>query len=391
MLEQIKQKPSIKEERQHKVLIALIEHYILTGKPVGSNTLRESGLEDLSSATIRNYFASLEDLGFLEQQHSSGGRTPTEKAFRLYAEEIRNSFKPKSLNEEKFKWIRQSETKEIAALLQKGAETLSSLANCAVFLSAPRFDHDIIVDIKLVPVDSFRFLCVIITDFGVIQTELMHTEDKLSSFGVKRMETYFQWRLGKNEKPENLSPEEEHLAQKFYNEIIMRYIVGYSNFINEEVFRTGFSKLLSYPEFNDPISLASSLSLFENAHSMRLLLRETARANQIKFWIGNDLDSFTTTTPHATVIAMPYKINQQTIGAFGILVPTRTPYRKVFELMHAFSESISEALTRNIYKFKINFRQPQEGSLYLQKEEHRLIGQSRLMLLEDKHKKGKEE
>lgn len=381
-LEQIKKKSSIKEERQYKVLIALIELFILTGKPVGSNTLREAGLEDLSSATIRNYFASLEELGFLEQQHASGGRTPTEKALRYYAQEMKNTYRVTEL--EDLKWIRQTETKEIAAFLQQSAEALSSHSNCAVFLSAPRFDHDFIVDIKLVPVDTFRFLCVIITDFGVIQTELMHTEEKLSSFGIKRMETYFQWRLGKNEKPENLSQEEELLAHKFYNELIVRYIVGYSNFTDEEVFRTGFSKLLSYPEFNDPVSLASSLSLFENAHSMRLLLRETIKTNQIKFWIGSDLNTYTTTTPYAAVIAIPYRINQQIVGAVGVLCPTRTPYRKLFELIHAFSDCISEALTRNIYKFKINFRQPQEGTPYLQKEEHRLIGQSRLMLLEDK-------
>jgi heat-inducible transcriptional repressor len=383
-LEPIKKKTSIKEERQFKVLIALIEHFILTGKPVGSNTLRDSGLDQLSSATIRNYFANLEELGYLEQQHASGGRTPTEKAFRLYAQEAKESFRTQSADAEKFQWIRQSETKEVASFLQQSAEALSTMTNCAVFLSAPRFDHDFIVDIKLVPVDTFRFLCVIITDFGVIQTELMHTEDKVSTFGVKRMEAYFQWRLGRGEKPENLSEEEENLAQKFYNELIVRYIVGYSNFIDEEIFRTGFSKLLSYPEFNDPVSLASTLSLFENAHSMRLLLKDCSKSNQIKFWIGTDLNPFTLATPNATVITIPYKINQQTIGAVGILGPARAPYRRLFELLQSYSDSISEALTRNIYKYKINFRQPQEGTPYLQKEEHRLIGKSRLMLLEDK-------
>ncbi len=296
----------------------------------------------------------------------------------------RDSYRKIGSLDETFKQIRQAETKEIAAFLQQSAETLSSLTNCAVFVSAPRFDHDFIVDIKLVPVDTFRFLCVIITDFGVIQTELMHTEEKLSSFGIKRMETYFQWRLGKGERPENLSDEEEALAKKFYNELIVRYIVGYSNFINEEVYRTGFSKLLSYPEFNDPLSLASSLSLFENPNSIRLVLREASKANQIKFWIGSDLNGYTTTSPNAAVIAIPYRINQQSIGAVGILGPVRAPYKTLFELMHMFSDSISEALTRNIYKFKINFRQPQEGTPYLQKEEHHLIGQSRLMLLEDK-------
>ncbi len=367
---------SVKEERQYNVLIALIEHYIETGKPVGSNTLKETGLNDISSATIRNYFANLEEEGYLEQQHASGGRIPTEQAFRFYAQEKIESKQINPENEELLLPLKNAETKEVASFLQRSAEILGKLTDCAVFMSAPRFDQDFIIEIKLVHLDAFRILCAVITDFGVIQTEIIRTEEKMSAFAVKRLESYIDWRLSRAEKPDNLSPAEEALAQKLYNELMVRYIVGYSNFIDEEIFRTGFSKLLSYPEFHDPVSLATNLSLFENAHGMRLLLRECMKTNRTRFWIGGDLNSYATSTPHCAVAAIPYRINQQTIGAVGILGPSRMPYPKVFGILHAFSEGISEALTRNIFKFKINFRQPQEGT--------KLIGQSPLILLEDK-------
>ena len=80
-------KKSGKTDRERKVLIGLVEHYIQTGKPVGSNVLKDVGFDDLSSATIRNYFAHLEEEGYLAQQHSSGGRIPTDQAFKLYANE----------------------------------------------------------------------------------------------------------------------------------------------------------------------------------------------------------------------------------------------------------------------------------------------------------------
>ena len=73
-----------KQQREHDVLLGLVDYYIQTGKPVGSNTLKEAGFDNLSSATIRNYFASLDDNGYLTQQHTSGGRIPTDKALRLY-------------------------------------------------------------------------------------------------------------------------------------------------------------------------------------------------------------------------------------------------------------------------------------------------------------------
>lgn len=270
-------KTSSKQEREKEVLIGLIEHYLKHGKPVGSETLKESGFDHISSATIRNYFTNLEKEEYLIQQHMSGGRVPTEKAFRLYANEVIGSTVVDPDEEELLNTIRKNETKEIASYLQRSAETLSTMTNFAVFLSAPRFDHDFIIDIKLVPIDYLRFLCVLITDFGVIQTELLHSEHKLSTFAIKRIESYFHWRLAGNDKPENLTEEEEELAQNFYNEIMVRYIVEYSNFIDEEIYRTGFSKLLAYSDFHDPTTLANSLALFENAHSMRLLLRECTR------------------------------------------------------------------------------------------------------------------
>jgi len=377
-------KKSNKEEREKRVLIGLVNHFIQTGTPVGSNTLKDAGFSDLSSATIRNYFSHLEKEGYLKQLHSSGGRIPTAAAYRLYSSEFYDSTVVSKENEEILHTLSQSESKEIALYLQQASESLSQLTNLAVFLSAPRFDHDFIVNFKLVPIDYHRFLCVLISDFGVIQTELMHTEQKLSTFSIKRIERYFHWRLTGHDKPEEIEPEEEEIAKKFYNELLVRYIVGYSNFIDEEVYRTGFSKLLNYSDFHDTATLANSLALFENAHSMRLLLRECIAKEHLTYWIGEDLKPFATAKTNCSVLAVPYRINQKTVGAVGVLGPLRMPYKELFGLLRTFSDNISEALTRNIYKFKIQFRQPEPEASYLQKEEHSLLGQSRLMLLENK-------
>lgn len=375
-----------KQDRERKVLLGLVDYYIKTGKPVGSNTLKETGFEDLSSATIRNYFANLENEGFLSQAHSSGGRIPTNLAFRTYAQAHFDN--PTESLGDPFKATRDFESREITKLLQDSSETLGMLTNCAVFLSAPRFDQDFVVDLKLIPLDASRCLCVIITDFGVIRTEIVQAPTKLSTFSVKRIESYFHWRLTGIDKPKELKNEEEAIAQSLYNELMVRYIVGYSNFINEEIHRTGFSRLLAYPDFQDAGILATSLALFENAHSMRLLLKECMALNHLKFWIGDDLAPFSTThIPDCAVIAIPYYINRNAVGAVGILGPARIPYQTLFGLLRSFSENVSDALTRNIYKYKISFRQPQTGSLFLKQEKHGLLESSQLKLLEDKRTK----
>lgn len=371
-----------KYDRERKVLLGLVDYYIQTGKPVGSNTLKETGFGDLSSATIRNYFAHLEEEGYLLQSHSSGGRIPTHLAYRVYAQAYLEESQIE-LKDDIFQSLRQFDSREIALFLQEGAERLSQTSHCAVFLSAPRFDHDFIVDIKLVSLDAFRCLCVLITDFGVVQTEILHLPSKLSSFAIKRIESYFHWRLTGLSQPEHLEQEEEEIGQTFYNELMLRYIVGYSNFVDEDIYRTGFSRLLSYPDFQDASLLASGLALFENIHSMRRLLKECKTLDCLKVWVGDDLAAYAASDPNCAVLAIPYYINRKAVGAVGLLGPTRLPYRTLFSTLRLFSESVSETLTRNIYKFKITFRQPETGQLYLQKEEHRFIGQSRLMLLED--------
>jgi len=371
-----------KHEREKRVLLGLVEYYIRTGKPVGSNTLKEAGFEDLSSATIRNYFSNLEEQGFLIQSHASGGRIPTNFAYRTYAQDYLTSNEHLEVNP--FEALKQFESREIAFYLQDAAEKLSQEIQCAVFLSAPRFDQDFIVDIKLISLDVNRCLSIVVTDFGVVQTELIYLPKKLSSFAIKRIESYFHVRLTGLGESEHLEDDEKEIAQKIYHELLLRYVVGYSNFVDEDIYRTGFSRLLNYPDFQETSSLASGLALFENVRSMRLLLKECKTSNQIKFWVGDDLSAYSNSSPNCSVITIPYSINQNPVGALGILGPTRIPYRLLFSTMRAFSDCISQTLTRIIYKFKISFRQPESGKLNFEKQENKLLNQSRLMLLEDK-------
>lgn len=377
------QKQSKKEMREFQVLIGLIDLYLETGKPIGSSTLKDHGFQNLSSATIRNYFAELEKQGLLKQPHASGGRVPTEKAFRFYAEEVFSEPFLAPDVEEAFHDLAHLESPNLLRYLQQAGEKLSEWTGYPVFLSSLRFDHDFILDIKLVAIDHERVLGVIITDFGQILTEVLPIEQKFSSFALKRIEAYLHWRVKGGDLLENLSPEEKNLAQAFYNEIMVRYLVRYSNFSDEDVYRTGFSKLLAFPEFNDPVSLATGLSLFENTEKMRSLLNDCAREEGPCFWIGHDLAPYAPSAQGCSVIATAYHIGSSTAGAVGILGPDRMPYRSLFGTLSFFSKCVSKSLTKSLLKFKLSFRQPQSGTPYLQRQERVLIGQT-LKFLEKK-------
>ncbi len=350
-------KKPAKDERERLVLFKLIDLYLKTGEPVGSNTLKTNGLESLSSATLRNYFVKLEEGGYLRQQHTSGGRIPTPLGFKLYADRQKTSplISPeiRALLTEKL----SKEGKEVASYLQQAAEIISDFTQCAVFLSAPRFDQDFILSIKLVQIDTGRCLCILITDFGLIHTEILYTDTLLTEESLRQIEAYLSAKITNTPTP-ILNPELEELSHSFYKEIMLRHIVDYTHFSAEDLYKTGFSKLLGYKDFQDPGALAQCLAIFENETELRKLLLTATHRENISFWIGDELLSVLPENLSCSILATNYRINQTPVGAVAILGPIRIPYTELFGILQLASELITASLTRSLYKFKITYRHP---------------------------------
>ncbi len=338
-----------KEERERRVLLSLTELYIESGKPVSSQTLQQNGLASLSSATIRNYFAKLEEEGFLKQHHSSGGRYPTSAAFQLYAHHC--ALLPSSFEEEQKKKIEAQLCRETEALgnyLQSIVEIVSEHSKCATFLSAPRFHQGNILHIQLVSIDQNRLLSIVKTDLGTIHIEILYAEKKIDSQNLKKIEDFFLWKLNQGNLP-ILSEEEEQLATRLYSETMLRYLINHTQFSVEEMYKSGFSKLLSYTDFNEASALADGLSLFENQELVRSLLKESGQNGKLSYWIGGRLEG-------CAVLAIPYKIHQSIVGSIALLAPIRINYRKLFALLETVAATVSDSLTRSLYKFKISFK-----------------------------------
>lgn len=364
-LKPIAHKRPPKGDREQAVLQGLVELYLKTGKPIGSQTLQDSGFESLSSATIRNYFAKLEEGGYLRQLHTSGERVPTELAIRAYV----NAMTP-ALDEaqaEALEGVLAKETRQIGTLLSHALETLSELSGCAVFASSPRFDQDFIREIRLVKLDEEKVLAVVMTDFGLVRTEILYLEKEADPLFLRSAEEYFQWRMNRSERPLFRNEAEAKAAQRIYNEVMVRHVVGYANFSAEEILRTGFSKLLLYPDLGDATSLAKGLALLEDETAMRELLRGTAAGGRLVCKVGDELCPAVAAGSNVSLIGVPYRIHQSAAGAVALLGPTRLPYKSLLALMQRFGDLLSQALTENLYKFKIAYRQPGPAALEDQK------------------------
>ena len=377
-------KSSNKHDREQAVLFGLVDLYLKSGKPIGSQTLQENGFESLSSATIRNYCALLEEQGFLLQPHTSGGRLPTEKAFRAYADHFYDQGVLEGSQGEILEASLQQQGKDLTSLIHQGIETLSRLSKCSIFISMPRFDQDIVQVVRLLQIDQTRILAAVLTDFGLVRTETLYIDQEIDEEFLQTCERYFLWRLNKGETVSFEKESKLKLAQRLYHEIMVRHLVGYLNFPAEDILRCGMARLLAWPEFNDATAVVNSLALLEDETQMREVLRKCCQKQALSLWIGDELCPHVANNSANAVIAIPYKINQTVAGAVAILGPTRLPYRELFGLIRHFSELLSESLTSAVYKFKISFRQPsfQEGDGKIECDLATEAGRS--ILLEDK-------
>lgn len=335
-----------KKEREKKVLFGLIELFIQSGKPIGSNTLREEGFEDLSSATIRNYFAKLEKEGYVEQEHSSGGRKPTEKAFKEYAQFHLDKGIIDEDSEKRLQTALVKETKEINDYLHFASEQLSEILHLPVLLYPPKLEMDFIQAIKLFSVSPEKILVLLVTDYGMVRTEIFYPPFPLSVQDIALVEEYFYWRMEKGEKPYIENPSIERWAQRLYSEIMVRHFIASSSLTPKYV---GVSKLLNYPEFYDSELLATGLRFFEENRGNEFFDRSLSK-NELCFWMGKELDA-----DSLTLLTIPYSIGPTPVGAIAILGPLRLPYPSLFGILRAFSSYVSESLTKSAYTFQISF------------------------------------
>jgi heat-inducible transcriptional repressor len=375
----MKKSPSKKQEKENNILLGLVELYIKTGKPIGSNTLKEYGFDHLSSATIRNYFFKLEEQGFLSQQHSSGGRLPTEAAYKLY---IESSTEKESLSKPLRKHLEKElfyEGKEIITYLHQVIELISEQTGCAALICSPRFDQDFVTDIRLLLLDTHRVLCILMTGFGLINTETFYIPSKMSSFSLKRIEAYLTYKRTGLDKPV-LDAEELSLAEHIHNELLLRHIVGHATFTQDDIFKTGFTKLLKYPELQDTGALANTLSLFENPYLMQKLCDEACKHQGIKTWIGKELEPYHTGCRDCSMILTPYSLRDKYVGAIGIVGPTRIPYKYLFELLATVSDLISTNLSAILNKHQMSYRMPHAKGVDFKKHSSTRVNAEPLLL-----------
>ena len=330
------------DDRKKKILQAIIHNYLETGEPVGSRTISKYTDLNLSSATIRNEMADLEELGYILQPHTSAGRIPSDKGYRLYVDDMMQ-VKEKEVEEIKGMLLEKQDRME--QLLKQVAKLLAVNTNYATMISAPQTRKNILKFIQLSKMDARQLLAVIVAEGNVIKNNMLQMEEELDD------ETILKLNILLNTYLNGLSAEEINLGMistmkrqaGIHSDIVSEVIDAVAEAIKAdedlEIYTSGTNNIFRYPELADHQKASELINTFEEKQMLTELVRETLADESntgIQVYIGEETPI--KTMKDCSIVTATYELEEGMRGTIGIIGPTRMDYDKVVDtlktLMH---------------------------------------------------------
>ncbi len=341
------------DQRRRMILKAVVEAHIKSGEPVGSKLLAEMLPVTLSPATIRNVMAELEKLGYLEQPHTSAGRIPSSKGYRLYVNELMNGYLLTSAEQNEIDRAASKRLVGIDNLLKGAAETVSNLTNYTALAVKPRHRRVLVINFKMLPMNDFGVLMVMQTSVGIVKTRFVEVGFKVSEeMSAKLEETLNEFLTGVSVEDVNAS-----LVSEMERELsvyapllipIMRAFMEEIGTLNGgELRMEGVDKMLKYPEYSNLESLKGLLGLLEKKDYI-LNVVSGARNDEVNIYIGPESEE-----EHLKGTSLVFRTiseNEIPVAAIGVIGPCRMDYPKVISTVEYLSDKISDAIKNDSNK-----------------------------------------
>jgi heat-inducible transcriptional repressor len=331
------------DDRSKLLLKALVERYIADGQPVGSRTLaRAAGLE-LSPATIRNVMSDLEELGLIASPHTSAGRVPTARGYRLFVDTMLT--------------VRREELPAVSAIAAPGIESpqrvisqaahlLSSLSQFVGVVMAPRrasvFRH-----IEFLSLSEHRVLVIIVSPDGEVQNRIIHTQANFTQSQLVEAANFLNAHyagLTIEAVRERLKTELEALRGEIADLMKQAVDIGAQPAEQDEVVVAGERNLLSVSEFSSDLgNLRRLFDLFEQKTQLVRLLDVSTQADGVRIYIGGE--SQVVPFEDLSVVTAPYEVDGQVVGTLGVIGPQRMPYDRMIQIVDVTAKLVSNALS----------------------------------------------
>ncbi len=330
------------DERKKRILQAIVEEYINTAEPVSSGSIAKKYGLDLSSATIRNEMANLEKVGYIEKQHTSSGRVPSAKGYRLYVDELLNDH---NISLAEIKYIQSKLTakvNEIEDLTKIATSTISEVTHYTTVAIGPKAQMQKIEEIKFVLLGTRMLMAVILTDTGIIKETMIKFNQDITEDQVETLNIIFNNKL-KGKPLESIDrPIEQYIFSHMnYSLGVIKPIINQLNkAINEEekIYLEGANKSFDLPEFKSLEVARNFINIIDQKEIVSDLLN-TGFANDINVYIGNENEN--EKLKDFSIVTFKHRYKNKDIGTIGIIGPTRMNYSKVISVMKYISKKLN--------------------------------------------------
>ena len=339
-------------DRQHIILKAIIQNYLETGEPVGSRTLSKSTDLNLSSATIRNEMADLEDMGYIFQPHTSAGRIPSDKGYRLYVDMLMAD-KEQELSDLKNVVLEKSD--KVDKVLKQAARVLANNTNYATMISAPINHKNTLKFIQLSQVDPEQIVAVIVMTGNVIKNKIIEVDEELGN------ETMLKLNMLLNTSLNGMSIEEINLGliarlkvqAGIHSKVISDVLDAVADIIHVEddmeIYTCGATNIFKYPELSDKQSAQEIISAFEEKQQLAELVTETLSNEKntgIQVYIGDETP--VKTMKDCSVVTATYELGEGMRGTIGIIGPKRMDYEHVMKTLQTLKSELDTLNRRDL-------------------------------------------
>lgn len=320
------------DERKLKILHAIIRNYLETGEPVGSRTISKYTDLNLSSATIRNEMADLTEMGYILQPHTSAGRIPSDKGYRLYVDTLMQE-KDKEIEELKELMIEREE--KVDRMLKSVAKVLANNTNYATMISAPVIHANKIKFIQLSRIDNNQILAVVVIEGNVIKNNVISGTGEISDENLLKLNLLLNTHLcGKALEEINLAMITAMKQQAgIHSEVIGNVIDAIADSIKVDedlqIYTSGTNNIFKYPELADSQKASDLINTFEEKQQLSEIVNETLDNEQsgIQVYIGDETP--VQTMKDCSVVTATYELGEGMRGTIGIIGPKRMDYEKV--------------------------------------------------------------
>ncbi len=335
--------------RKKQILRAIISDYICTAEPIGSKALAAKPDLSYSSATIRNEMSELEEMGYLEKPHTSAGRIPSQKGYRLYVDQL---MAPReSENTADTNALMQLKVRELDRLVQEAGKLISTLTDYATVAVTPQLSRMVIRKFELINVAETTFVIVVVTESGMIKNKLVHTAAPVSKEQAELL-TYVLNQTLTGVAVERITPERFDIVHRAAGEsALLAPVAAYlaelmQEYDSQQVYLEGANKLLRFPEYRDPDKAQALLDYLVEDSAQLVPIKQSD--NGIQIYIGNE--NGRNPLSQTSTIYAKYNIGNWGQGMIGIVGPTRMDYGALSARLEAFAKGLNQIIAETFYE-----------------------------------------